>query len=79
MFQKLKSWGNAGGFTDGNWPRLMAAIEFQEALGGDFGKADMFHPHDFEGTWRDDPQKVPEQFNNLAQYQAWRNILISGL
>lgn len=79
MFEQLKSWGAAGGLSDGNWPRLMAAIEFHGTFCGDGDNVDMIHPHDFEGTWPDYPQKVPEQFNNLAQYQAWRNILISGL
>lgn len=79
MFQTLKTWGDTGGFAGGNPARLKAAIEFHEAFAGDGDHTDMVHPHDFEDAWPEEPQGVPDHFANPAQYQAWRNILISGL
>lgn len=79
MFQQLKSWGEANGLPEGNWPRLKAAIEFHETLVCNGDLANIVHPHDFEDTWPHDLDDLPEHFSNPAQYQAWRNILISGL
>lgn len=79
MFTKLKSWGESGGFTDEGWPRLKAAIEFGEAYESSVSKADLVHPHDFEAFWPEEPKEKSTHFNTLAQYQAWRNILIFGL
>ncbi|WP_027258674.1 hypothetical protein [Leisingera aquimarina] len=79
MFQQLKSWGDEGGLSEGGWPKLKAAIEFHEAFGSDRGTDDMVHPHQFEDVWLYDLEDVPGHFSNPAQYQAWRNILISAL
>ena len=79
MFQQLKSWGDTDGLPEGGWPRLKAAIEFHEAFACDGDHADIVHPHEFEDAWPHDLEDVPEHFRNPAQYQAWRNILISGL
>lgn len=79
MFQQLKSWCEANGLSEGGWPRLKAAIEFYETFSDNVLVPDTVHPHEFEESWPNDLENVPEYFRNPAQYRAWRSILISGL
>jgi hypothetical protein len=79
MAKTLKTWGEGGGFREGNWPRLKAAIEFQEVLGGGFNSCSLNDPRTFEGEWSENPSRTPDHFSSPAQYRAWRHIMISGL